>query len=53
MKVWKWTALAVSGAVLLQLASCATDLAYLVLQSLATQVAAGLVGTALGATGTA
>ena len=49
MKVWKWTALALSGAVLLQWASCATDRAYLLLQTLATQVAAGLVGGALGA----
>lgn len=49
MKVWKLAALALSGAVLFQWASCATDLAYLLVQSLATQVASGLIGTALGA----
>ena len=52
MKVWKLAALALCGGVVLQLASCATDIAYLLIQSLATQLASGLI-TSLGAAATA
>ena len=48
MKAWKWTALAVSGGVLLQFSACATDFAYYILQAAATQVAAGLITSAVG-----
>jgi hypothetical protein len=38
MKTWKWMALVASGAVLLQLSACVTDLALSMLQSAVTQV---------------
>ncbi len=50
MKAWKCTLLALSGGVLLQAGSCATDFGYLIMQALATQLAAALLS---GATGSA
>jgi hypothetical protein len=38
MKTWKWVALAASGGVLLQLSSCITDLAIVMLQAAASQL---------------
>lgn len=53
MKVWKLMALMVAGGLVLQAASCITDFAYLILQGVATQLASGVVTSALGAaTGT-
>ena len=53
MRACKWMALAAAGGLLLQVGACATDFMYMVLQGLATQVAAGLVQQALGAGQTA
>jgi len=50
MKAWKCAFLALSGGVLLQAGSCATDFGYLIMQALATQLAAALLS---GATGSA
>lgn len=49
MKKWKYAMLALSGGVLLQAGSCATDFGYLIMQALATQIAAALVSGAAGA----
>jgi len=38
MKAWKWMALVASGAVLMQLSACITDMALSMLQSAVTQV---------------
>ncbi len=46
MKVWKWTALVVSGGLLMQFASCATDLLYYVMQVAASQAISGALGAA-------
>lgn len=46
MKVWKWTALVVSGGMLMQFASCATDLLYYVLQVAASQAVSSALDTA-------
>ncbi len=46
MKAWKWTALVLTGGVLLQLNTCAVDLAYYVMQALATQVVSQMLTSA-------
>lgn len=43
MKAWKWTALVVSGGMLLQLNACVTDFAYYVMQLLVNQLLAQLL----------
>ncbi len=48
MKAWKATALFVSGGLLLQLGSCATDFMYYLMQALATQLVSGLLNAAAG-----
>lgn len=50
MKAWKWTALALSGGVLLQLSTCASDFGYYVMQALATQIVTGIVSATAGGT---
>lgn len=50
MTAWKCALLALSGGVLLQAGTCATDVGYLMVQALATQLAAALRS---GATGSA
>ncbi len=46
MRKMKWTALVVSGGLLLQLGSCATDFGYYVLQALASQLATSAITAA-------
>lgn len=49
MKAWKWTALVMSGGLLLQFGACAADIAYYLLQAAATQLITGALATAAGA----
>ena len=46
MRAWKWTALTISGGVLLQLSACASDFGYYVMQTLATQLISGILSAA-------
>jgi len=52
MKVWKWTALMMSGAVLLQLGSCVVTVAQILFQEAGNQLLTSLLtqiaGTAAG-----
>jgi len=48
MKAWKATALFLSGGLLLQLGSCATDFMYYLMQALATQLISSLLNAATG-----
>ncbi len=49
MKLWKYAALAATGAVVVQLAGCASQLAYGLLEMVATQVISGILDGATGA----
>ncbi len=53
MRRWKWAALAASGALLLQLGTCATDFAYMLLQGVATQLSSAFVQQLIGTSGQA
>lgn len=48
MKAWKWIALSGAGALLLQAGACATDLAYYVMQAIATQLVSAALTAAAG-----
>ncbi len=46
MKTWKWTALIVTGGMLLQFQTCVTDIAYYVIQLAAQQIITGALTAA-------